>query len=207
MVSTHGDPQSGLAVVLWVGNRLAHSCFCPLVLPTPAPRPSSFPCPTDPAKHLLTPASSQGSCPPPKGFSPCPHIGPFKGPYLPELLPTEGVLAFFLKGCSSVYPSHLTCKCEPPHAHLLPYPPSYSPPLLALQALSPPKLPCSRGVWSGGWPLGGRGKGCTGWGAWVRLRERKGREARERERQRQAASQPALYPCCIDPPCHSLVGR
>lgn len=97
VVSTHEDPQSGIAVVLWVGGRLAHSCFWPLVLPTPAPKPSSFPCPTGPGKHLLTPTSSQGSCPSPKGFSPRPHIGPFKGPYLPELLPTEGVLAFFLK--------------------------------------------------------------------------------------------------------------
>lgn len=148
-----------------------------------------------PRKASPHPHLQPGILPASQGLQPSPSHGPFKGPYLPELLPTnrptEGVLPFFLKDRSSVYPSHLTCKCEPPHAHLLPYPPSYSPPLLALQALSPPKLPCSRGVWSGGWPLGGRGKGCTGWGAWVRLRERKGREAREREAE--AGSQPAGF--------------
>lgn len=49
-------------------------------------------------------------------------------------------------------------------------------------------------------------RGTWGWGAWVRLREREARQA-GRERQRQAGSQPALYPCRIDPPCHSPVDR
>lgn len=190
MVSTHGDPQSGIAVVLWVGNRLAHSCFCPLVLPTPAPRPSSFPCPTDPGKHLPTPTSSQGSCLPLRGFSPRPHIGPFKGPYLPELLPTEGVLAFFLMGCSSVYPSHLTCKCEPPPPPICFPTHPHTHPLSWLSKLSAPlNSPAVEeyGVKAGPSEVGVRGVrgGGPGCGSGKEKEEKQGRE---RGRGRQPAS-------------------
>jgi hypothetical protein len=57
----------------------------------------------------------------------------------------------------------------------------------------------------GTWPLRGWGKGYIGAGG-LGAAPGKGSKASkgERERQRQAGSQPALYPCRIDLPCHSL---
>lgn len=116
----------------------------------------------------------------------------FKGPHLPELLPTEGMPAFFQGDCPLIYPSPLTCQCDP-HPHLLPCPLPYSPPLLAVQAFSLPKLSCSRGVVGGvgvAWPLRGMGKGDMGVG-YLGAALRKGSEAsgeRGRGRGRQPAS-------------------
>lgn len=116
-----------------------------------------------------------------------------KGPHLPELLPTEGMPAFFQEDCPLIDPSPLTCQCDP-RPHLLPCPFPYSPPLLAVQAFSLPKLSCCRGGgWQdgvGAWPLGGVGKGAMGVGD-LGAALRKGSKAsgeRGRGRGRQAAS-------------------
>lgn len=135
-----------------------------------------------------------------------------KGPHLPELLPTEGMPAFFQGDCPSVCPTppYLISVtpipiCFPAHSH--------THPLSWLSKLSASlSSPAGGGVgggagWGGGgWPLRGLGKGDMGGGG-PGCSSEKGKEGkrgeRERQRQRQAASQPALYPCRIDLPCHS----
>ena len=185
-------PKEGEARTLWVGNRLPGGCptllgiHSPKLNPAP-PRPSPAP-------------MGSGQCLPSPQVPPAhlPEVHPshtFKRPHLPELLPTEGMPASSQGVCPSVSPSPFTCQRDP-GPHLLPSPLSYSPPLLAVQPLSLPKLSCCRGVVLGGpgpseaWVRGTRG---WGGGAWVRLREREARQAGERERETEAGRQPAGF--------------
>lgn len=130
--SAHKAPRTGQPCALWVGSRGAAPLFLASTHPSLPVRPSPAPWAQDyvsPAPQV-TPALLHPS-----------HA--FKGPHLPELLPTREIPAFSRGTVPQFLPVSFPASGTPIPVYTLPTP--ILTPFLAVQALSLPKLSCCRG--------------------------------------------------------------